>query len=103
MDVAWGDDEHDADLSRHLDRSSSPENDFIDIEGMDRPLSSASTSSQNKPGPSLIPAVPEVKRSRGRPRKQPPAHPPDENGNFYIVNIFLFKVSPKLTMVSNIP
>jgi len=42
------------------DRGSSPENDFVDIEG-DRP-------STSKAAP-IIPAMPEVKRSRGRPRK----------------------------------
>lgn len=72
LDTAWADDEHDLDLGRVINsRHTSPENDFVDVEGSaDRPMSAASTSSQYKPiGPPIIPAMPEVKRSRGRPRK----------------------------------
>ncbi len=50
-------------------RNSSPDNDFVDVEGTERPHSSASASSQKFDGPSLIPAMPEIKRGRGRPRK----------------------------------
>lgn len=49
-------------------RASSPDNDFVDVEGTGRPLSGASMSSQ-KAGPSLIDGLPEAKRGRGRPRK----------------------------------
>ena len=53
-----------------MSRNSSPDNDFVDVEATERPLSSASMYSQKHPaGPSLIPAMPEVKRGRGRPRK----------------------------------
>jgi hypothetical protein len=51
-------------------RSSSPENDYVDIEGdrhIDRHIGAPSTSLQK--APPIIPALPEVKRSRGRPRK----------------------------------
>lgn len=43
----------------------------MDVESTERPLSSASTSSQkmDRGGPPIIPAMPEVKRGRGRPRK----------------------------------
>lgn len=50
-------------------RNSSPDNDFVDVEGTERPHSSASASSQKLDGPSIIPALPEIKRGRGRPRK----------------------------------
>lgn len=50
-------------------RNSSPDNDFVDVEGTERPHSSASASSQKFDGPSVIPALPEIKRGRGRPRK----------------------------------
>lgn len=50
-------------------RNSSPDNDFVDVEGTERPHSSASASSQKFDGPSVIPAMPEIKRGRGRPRK----------------------------------
>jgi hypothetical protein len=51
-------------------RSSSPENDYVDIEGdrhIDRHIGAPSSSLQK--APPIIPALPEVKRSRGRPRK----------------------------------
>lgn len=74
LDATWADDEHD-DLGRNISsRASTPDHDFIDIEGGDRPLSSNSTSSQQQHkqlGPPLILPMPEVKRSRGRPRKFP--------------------------------
>lgn len=76
LDVTWAEDEHEHDhdvqehdLSRHLSRTSTPDNEFVDVEATDRPLSSASTSSQRQHGLQLIDALPEVKRSRGRPRK----------------------------------
>lgn len=50
-----------------MSRSSTPDNDFVDVESTDRPHSSASGS--QKHGPPIIPAMPEVKRNRGRPRK----------------------------------
>lgn len=54
-------------LSRN---NSSPDNDFVDVEGgHDRPMSAASGSSMHRAGPSIIPAQPEIKRGRGRPRK----------------------------------
>lgn len=50
-----------------MSRNSSPDNDFVDVESTEnRPSSSAS---MKQPRPPLIPAVPEVKRNRGRPRK----------------------------------
>lgn len=53
-----------------MSRASSPENDFVDVESTDnRPHSSASGTSQKQPTSSGNTAVPESKRSRGRPRK----------------------------------
>lgn len=53
-----------------MSRNSSPDNDFVDVETTDnRPHSAASGTSQKQSGPALIPAMPEVKRNRGRPRK----------------------------------
>lgn len=50
-------------------RNSSPDNDFVDVEGTERPHSSASASSQKFDGLSTLPLLPEIKRGRGRPRK----------------------------------
>lgn len=68
FDDTWGNDDNE-DLSRHISsRNSSPDHDYVDIEGGERPVSSASMGSQ-KLGPPIIQPLPEVKRSRGRPRK----------------------------------
>ena len=67
MDYTWDHDDHENDLRRI---SQSPENDFVDVEGHDhRPLSARSGSSQRTAQSQIIPALPEIKRGRGRPRK----------------------------------
>lgn len=55
-------------ISQLSSRNSSPDNDFVDVEGTERPHSSASASSQKFDGMSSMP-LPEIKRGRGRPRK----------------------------------
>lgn len=103
--MTWDHDEQEIDLQR-MSRNSTPENDFVDVEGTDRPPSAASTSSQKATtiittnttitatttttsniavmtpptGPPIIPAMPEIKRGRGRPRKLPKDH--IEEGEF---------------------
>lgn len=72
--------------------TSTPDNEFVDVEATDRPLSSASTSSQRQQGLQLIDALPEVKRSRGRPRK---VRDTIEDGEFFSFSFFfilLFRV-----------
>lgn len=73
-------------------RNSSPDNDFVDVEGTERPHSSASASSQKFDGPSVIPALPEIKRGRGRPRKN---RDNLEEGKFFgrdQCHVFFFKL-----------
>lgn len=90
LDENWVEDDHDQeDLGRHISsRNSSPDNDFVDVESTERPLSSASTSSQkigDRGGPPIIPAMPEVKRGRGRPRKN---RDNLEEGKWIAVDVF---------------
>ncbi|GAB0087540.1 Transcription initiation factor TFIID subunit [Sergentomyia squamirostris] len=65
LDASWADDEQET-------RGNSSAEEYVDIEGADRPASSASNdpqSSSRPPGPQIIPALPEIKRGRGRPKK----------------------------------
>lgn len=55
LDFNWGEDEYD-----YSSRQLSPDPDDLDFEG-----------GSPRPGPSFVPPQPEVKRSRGRPRKNP--------------------------------
>lgn len=64
MEFNWGDDESFADYSRRMS-----------FEGDD---------DESRPGPSLVPPQPEVKRARGRPRKNP------GSGELELIQIWLF-------------
>uniref|UniRef100_A0A0A1XJA3 Transcription initiation factor TFIID subunit n=1 Tax=Zeugodacus cucurbitae TaxID=28588 RepID=A0A0A1XJA3_ZEUCU len=88
LDDTWCGDDQDYDFPHRTSRSSTPENDFIDVEGNERPSTSAaalnssgSTFNRNFAGGITIPATAgsgndmapppsDVKRGRGRPRKQ---------------------------------
>ncbi|XP_011211666.2 transcription initiation factor TFIID subunit 1 isoform X2 [Bactrocera dorsalis] len=89
LDDTWGGDDQDYDFPHRTSRSSTPENDFIDVEGNERPStssaalnSSGSSFSRSFVGGITIPATTpgggsdmapppsDVKRGRGRPRKQ---------------------------------
>ncbi|XP_037823798.1 transcription initiation factor TFIID subunit 1 isoform X1 [Lucilia sericata] len=82
LDDTWGGDDQDYDYMR-TSRSSTPENDFIDVEGNERPSTSTAASFQRGIGghislttgqpataqtPDMAPPV-DIKRGRGRPRK----------------------------------
>ncbi|TMW43172.1 hypothetical protein DOY81_011743 [Sarcophaga bullata] len=83
LDDNWGGDDQDYDYVR-TSRSSTPENDFIDVEGNEKPSPSTSTASFQRgigghislttgqtsgQTPDMAPPV-DIKRGRGRPRKQ---------------------------------
>ncbi|XP_017474029.1 PREDICTED: transcription initiation factor TFIID subunit 1 isoform X2 [Rhagoletis zephyria] len=89
LDDTWCGDDQDYDFPHRTSRSSTPENDFIDVEGNERPTTSAVASASSsalhrsfiggitipaptQPGGSvdMAPPPPDVKRGRGRPRKQ---------------------------------
>ncbi|XP_059612108.1 transcription initiation factor TFIID subunit 1 isoform X2 [Phlebotomus argentipes] len=64
LDASWADDEQET-------RGNSSAEEYVDIEASERPTSAASADPQSSRslGPQIIPALPEVKRGRGRPRK----------------------------------
>ncbi|XP_055377436.1 transcription initiation factor TFIID subunit 1 [Condylostylus longicornis] len=75
LEGVWENDDQYGELQR-ISRASTPENEFVDIEGNERPQSAASaTTPQNRPPnlmpgpPPIIAPLPEIKRGRGRPRK----------------------------------
>lgn len=83
LDDNWGGDDPDYDYVR-TSRSSTPENDFIDVEGNEKPSPSTSTASFQRgigghislttgqttgQTPDMAPPL-DIKRGRGRPRKQ---------------------------------
>ncbi|XP_004536590.1 transcription initiation factor TFIID subunit 1 isoform X1 [Ceratitis capitata] len=90
LDDTWCGDDQDYDFPHRTSRSSTPENDFIDVEGNERPTTSAAASTSSsalqrgfiggitipapvQPGSSndmAPPAPSDIKRGRGRPRKQ---------------------------------
>lgn len=103
LDDTWGGDDQEYDFHR-TSRSSTPENDFIDVEGNERPHSAASQRGgfmSTNSGPSTsaagsgIPPLPpppqsDVKRGRGRPRKQ--RDTTVEEGTFILMFSFFFNL-----------
>ncbi|XP_055699483.1 transcription initiation factor TFIID subunit 1 isoform X1 [Phlebotomus papatasi] len=64
LDASWADDEQET-------RGNSSAEEYVDMDPSERPQSAASNDPQSSRshGPQIIPALPEVKRGRGRPRK----------------------------------
>lgn len=78
-------------FEQNSSRNSSPDNDFVDVEGTEqRPMSAASNSSQ-KAGTSSSMLMPEGKRGRGRPRKNR-GNLEDGENCFYCVSYYIFGI-----------